>query len=294
MKCTRAHVLVIPREKAAGLLVDDHKARRIWPANLDVGIVHAVAAIQIQMIAVDENGTVRGVVGPNAGASGKIERPDDVRIERAGFDGWLPGNGLMSSLVPKRAVVAIRHSVHIKAEDFAAIADDIDAIALDGGRRRNAAVWPIEKRVFCALRYDELPQEMTVVLIETHQDAAIALVPRVARFVVVCADKDAATRHDGSGVGFSAELCAPLDILATGEIEMRGQSAFFGNKVARPCLAPLRLVGSEQRANAQQQREKGACVHRVWPAAASDTVSASSAEATRDGILISWIENTGY
>jgi len=64
---------------------------------------------------------------------------------------------------------------------------------------------------------------------------------------VIGSDVNAATGNDGSGMRFSAEFSGPFDVLAGFEIEGLGQAAFAGDHVARPGLAPLGLVGSEER-----------------------------------------------
>ena len=82
-----------------------------------MGVVHASAGIEVEIITVNENGAVRGVVGPDAGATGQIEEPKYGRI--IGCDGdW------------RRAGDSAPYLAGIQAHDFAAIADDVNAVAL--------------------------------------------------------------------------------------------------------------------------------------------------------------------
>jgi hypothetical protein len=125
---------------------------------------------------------MRAVVRPDAGVRHHVEGPENVRVQRTGFDhrqGWrlakIVGFDLRAGFGPgrragrtarrheapflaKRAVVAVGQAARVETQDFAAIADDIHAVALDGGGRGNAAVRPVKVRVFTPLGHDELPQ----------------------------------------------------------------------------------------------------------------------------------------
>src|SRR5688572_2285673 len=87
MKGVRSHTLVVARQPAPSVLVDCHQARRVRSANAFVGIIHAGTCIEVEMVTADENRTVRRVMRPDACFLREIERPENVGIERAGFDG---------------------------------------------------------------------------------------------------------------------------------------------------------------------------------------------------------------
>ena len=90
---------------------------------------------------------MRGVMGPNAGATGQVKTPEDLPILQ-----------------------------RVEAQNLAAVADHINAVALDANGRSDAAVRPIEVNILVALGDNELPEETTSSFFEAHQYAAIALV----------------------------------------------------------------------------------------------------------------------
>lgn len=267
MKDRWGDVFAVAGQQASGFFVDDDDARRVGSADAFVGVVHAGAGVQVEVIAVDQDGTVRGVVGPDAGGGDKVADPDDVGVEGAGFEEFAVGGrrerfgfdvgagfgrhavgvggGHVRGFVLEGAVVAVSHAQRVEAEDFAAVIDDVDAVVFDGGGGTDAGFGPVEVGIFPAFWDDELPEERAVAFIEAHQDAAVADVFRVAGDGVVGADVDAAVGDDGGGVGFGAERGGPFDVLAGGEVESVGEIFFVGEHVARPGLAPLRLVGGE-------------------------------------------------
>ena len=76
----RGDVLVVARDEAAGALVEHDQARRVGRADAPVGVVHAGAGVEVEVIAVNEDGAVGGVVRPDAGAGGEVELPDNARF----------------------------------------------------------------------------------------------------------------------------------------------------------------------------------------------------------------------
>src|SRR4051812_35596552 len=97
--------------------------------------------------------------------------------------------------------------------------------------------------VFFALGHDELPEQLSRFLVETHQYATVTLVLWIARVTVVCANVNAAVRHDRRRMRFVAQLCDPLDVPPRLWIEPCRQAPLTGNHVTRPGLSPLRLIG---------------------------------------------------
>src|ERR1051325_2576354 len=92
MENVRCDMLVVTRDKPSGALVQHNQAWRLGSANLLVGFIHTRAGVQVKIIAVDENRTMRCVMGPNTGAAGQIEAPEDVRL--AGLAGRLEAKNL--------------------------------------------------------------------------------------------------------------------------------------------------------------------------------------------------------
>src|SRR5712692_5789170 len=136
-----------------------------------------------------------------------------------------------------------RGPARVEAHHFAAIVDQINAVALDGDRRGDAGLGPVEVGILLALGHGQLPEEAPVFFVETHEHTAVALVPRVARLAVVGADEDTAAGDDGCGMRLAPESRAPLDIFAGLRVELLGQAPLFRNHVTGPALAPVRLIG---------------------------------------------------
>ena len=62
MEDIRRDVLVVTREVAAGRLLDHDEARCVRCADDAMGVVHAGAGIEIEVVAADEDGAVGAVV----------------------------------------------------------------------------------------------------------------------------------------------------------------------------------------------------------------------------------------
>ena len=82
-------VLVVAGEDPSGLLVQHEEAGGVRRPDLLVGVVHARAGVEIEMIAVDQDGGVGGVMGPDAGIAGQVGVPEDIGVGGAGGDGRL-------------------------------------------------------------------------------------------------------------------------------------------------------------------------------------------------------------
>jgi len=136
-----------------------------------------------------------------------------------------------------------RHFIGLNPHNFTAVVNEVNNASIHGDGRGDTALGPVEVRVFFAFGHDELPKEVTGLFVEAHEDAAVALFAWVARVAVVGADVDATAGNDRRGMRLSAELGRPFDILPGFGIESGGETGFVGDHIARPGLAPLRLVG---------------------------------------------------
>ncbi|MCX6929829.1 MAG: hypothetical protein NT154_42430 [Verrucomicrobia bacterium] len=58
----RGDMLIVACFEAAGVLVEHHEARRVGGADVLVGIVHAGAAVEVEVIAVNQDGAVGRIV----------------------------------------------------------------------------------------------------------------------------------------------------------------------------------------------------------------------------------------
>ena len=186
------------------------------------------------------------VVRVDAGLGDEVARPEDVGVGRPRLDRRIAARGHVLRLVGVRAAVAVGHAPHVEAQHLAAVAEHVGAVPLDRRLRRDADLRPVEVGVVLVLRElgdDQLPEQVTVPLVEAHQDAAVALVLGVARPLVVRADQHAPAGDDRAGVALGAEVRDPLHVLARGRVEAGGQPALGGDHVARLALPPLRLVG---------------------------------------------------
>ena len=74
-------------DPAAGAFVEHHEARGLGCTDDAVGVVHAGAGVDVQVVAVDEDGAVGSVVGPDAGLLGEVEGPEDVGVGHGRGDG---------------------------------------------------------------------------------------------------------------------------------------------------------------------------------------------------------------
>jgi hypothetical protein len=153
-------------------------------------------------------------------------------------------------------VIAVGHSQGIQTHDLTAITNDVDTIALNRRRRRNAALWPIEVRVFLALRDDELPKKSAGFFFKTHQHTTVALMPGIAGHAIIGSDVNAAVGDYWRGMRLSAELRGPFDVVPGPDVEGLGKVSFIRNHVASPRVAPLRLVQAIDIAHRQGKEER--------------------------------------
>ena len=69
VKNVRRDRFVITGDESSGSFIQDNQAGSIRRANTFMRVVHARAAVEVKIIAIDQNGTVRGVMRPNPGAA---------------------------------------------------------------------------------------------------------------------------------------------------------------------------------------------------------------------------------
>ena len=124
------------------------------------------------------------IVRPHARRRAQIGQPEDVGIEGADRHGGLILRSRMAAFVGKGTVVAVGHAVQIQAHHFVPVGHCIDPIAFHRRRRADAGIGPIEIDIFRELRHHKLPGEAAVVFVQAQENAAVALVPRIARLVV--------------------------------------------------------------------------------------------------------------
>jgi len=204
-------VFVVAGEDPAGVFVQDEKAGGIRGADLFVGVVHAGTGIEIEMVSVDEDGGMGGVMGPDAGFAGQVGMPEDIGVHRPEGNERFAFGGLETGFIGEGTVIAIGETEEVEAEDLAAIGHHVDPVAIDGGRGREAGLGPVVIGIFGSFRTDQLPEQFAGLFIQAEQHAAVALMSDIAGIAVVGADQDPAVGDDGGGMGFSAEFDGPTD-----------------------------------------------------------------------------------
>ena len=231
VKDIRADVLIIARHISARLFLQHDEARRVRGLNRAVRIIHARAGVDVKVIAVDQDRTVRAIVRPCARAGRHVEEPHDIRIRRTrrGNDGSLRERLLhecrrqgdvrqhVLALAEERAVVSIRHPLHIQAHHFSAIIHRVSALAFHRHRRRHARLRPVEILILQPLWNHELPEHVPVLFIQAQHHPAIPLLLGIPRHLVICSDENAPTCDDRRAMRLGAERDNPLDVLPRGD-----------------------------------------------------------------------------
>jgi len=211
--------LLFPGQQTAGMLVQNDEAGRVRRPDFPMRVIHAGAGVKIQVVPADQDGTVRGIVGVDAGAASQIKKPQNIRIQRAAFGNHTGGVCLrprrgVRSLVQEWPLIAIAHSSRVQTKDFAPVVDQVNPVAFDRGRRANTAVGPVQVNVARPFRHHQLPKQAPVLFIEAEEHATVALVAGVSGMPVVGADVNAAAGNDGRTVGFRAEFREPDQVAA--------------------------------------------------------------------------------
>lgn len=184
-----------------------------------MALVDAVVAVGEDEVTVDEGRAVGGVVGGDFEFPDEVVEPDDVGVGFCGFDEFGGGAaagagsaGVVAALVGEGSDIAGGESGGGEADEFAAGGHEVEAVALDVGGRAEAEVEVVEVFAGGVSRHGELPEEMSVLFVETEEDAAGTAVLGFAGVGVIGADEDAAVGDDGGAVGFVAELDGPFEV----------------------------------------------------------------------------------
>src|SRR5439155_19411811 len=122
--------------------------------------------------------------------------PDDVGVFGADFRFRFAGTDHVLRFVQVRSIVAIGHALGVEADHFAAAGHQVNAVALHAGRRKQAQTLPVVHLAGGELGNDELPEKSAGFFVETKQNAAVALMLRVARIFIVGADENFAPGDD--------------------------------------------------------------------------------------------------
>ena len=115
------------------------------------------------------------------GKTGKLFMSNRQRMSAScgpGFDRRMPGRDRVVPLHRGTARRSVGHAVGVQAEDFVAIGDHVDAIAVDGRRRADPQSHGVEIAAFPArgqARNHEPPEEPAGRLVQAKQDAAARL-----------------------------------------------------------------------------------------------------------------------
>ena len=149
------------------------------------------------------------------------------------------------------------------AEDDAAVARVVEAVADDERRRGDALERPVIGAARLELRVRVLPEELAGGLAERHQHAAIAGLLRIAQQLVVRADEDHAARDDRVAVALRAELGHPLDVLLGLHVPVGGQALHGRHHVAVGRAAPHRPVAGARIGGREMRRRMRAAPPRA-------------------------------
>ena len=87
MEDARGDAEAVVGDPAAGAFVEHHEAGGLGCADDAVGVVYAGAGVDVEVVAMDEDGAVGSVMGPDAGLPGEVEGPEDVGVGHGRGDG---------------------------------------------------------------------------------------------------------------------------------------------------------------------------------------------------------------
>ena len=142
-------------------LFERDETRRSGRRNIDVRPVLAVGRAGVNDVVDDETRAVRGVVREHAEFVHHVVAPDDVGVLRADFRlAACPGpttDTCASSLKGRRCRWPC---LHVEAHHFATAGHDVDAIAFDGRRGKQAEIFPIVHFAGRELRHDQAAREI--------------------------------------------------------------------------------------------------------------------------------------
>ena len=172
-----------------------HKVARVFVQGDEVGslgrrhvpvFVLTVGGVDDDQIAVDGRGATAHVVGKHAKFPDHVVGPDHVGIGPA-----------VAHLAGERSIVLrIEESVGVERDNLAPVADVVEAISVNTGRRAD----PLEGPVVCLTGREfvvhHLPEERAVRLAERHEDPLVLEDVGIAGMVVVGTDEDPPVRNN--------------------------------------------------------------------------------------------------
>ena len=213
----RADVRVVFGDEFAGLLVQGDEAGGVGRGDIDVGPVLAVGGAGVHQVVHDLHGAVRGVVRKNAEFVHHVIDPDDVGVVWTNLRFRFAGADDILRLVHERTVVAVGEAFGVQADDLAAAGHQVNAITFHARRGEQAQTFPVVHFARGEFRDDELPEELTGLFVEAKQNAAVALVLRIAGVLV----------DDDVAVGLRAEPGHPLDVFGGAQVDLVGAGLGF-------------------------------------------------------------------
>ena len=223
--------VVLPHE-LAGLLVDRDDRRCLGRRDVDVAFVLAVRRVDEDQVAVADRRRIRHVVLHHPELVHHVVAPDDV------------GVGLLRGfLVLHKAVVGpVPEPVHVHRHQLPAIRHVVDDAVFDERGGADALIRPVVRAPGGELVVDGLPHELAVGFAKRHQDPLVPLDVRIARPLVIGADKHHAARDHGIAVGLRAELGDPLHVLLRLHVPACRQPLHVGHHVPIGRAPPHRPV----------------------------------------------------
>ena len=226
MEDVLAGIVALPDELAVGF-VDGDEGWGFGGRWRSVLFVDAVAGAGENEVAADD-GRARGeVVGVDAELAHHVEDPDEV--------------GVLFVLVPfvgQRAVVfVVVEAGGVGADELTAVADVVDAVALDAGVGGDALLGPIDRGAAGQLVVRGLPEQLAGLLVEAEEAAFVAFAVGAEVAAVVGADVDVAGGDDRRAVGGGAERGDPLHVRVFVEIPLLWYAGGCGGGVAVRCAA---------------------------------------------------------
>lgn len=247
---------VVLAHELSGLLVEGDQTRRLRRGDVRVRPVLSVGSANVKHVADDGDGAIGGVVREHSELVHHVVFPKNVAILGADLDLRFARPCPILGFVLKGPLVAVRQPVQVEAQDFAARGDDVKPVALHGGRREQAEIFPIVHFARSELGNDQLPEESAGLFFKDHQHAPVALMLGIAWRIVVGAHEDLSVGHGDVAIALRAQLHHQFDILRRGQVDLLGAAlelAGFeslrkplGGRIhvaARVVSAPLRPIG---------------------------------------------------
>ena len=254
---------IVGPDELAGLLVQGDEAGGVGGGDVVVRLVDAVGRADQQQVAGGGDRAAGHVVLQRAELAHHVERPDDVGF--VGRGGRLGGE--------RPVVLAVEEALGVEADDFAAVGDDPEPVALDQGAVADALLRPVDGPAGGELLGRVLPEELAVGAAEGQQAAQVD-VGRVAfepAGPVVGGAEDLVAGDDRRAVGLRAELGDPADVLGGRLVprpglaievadvplgrDVRARAACCCDRASRPIADNRRSGSSRRRQAARCDRE---------------------------------------